>query len=80
MKKYIFILADGAGEQTAQYFHDFDTCGEEKVVQVYETASGARVLETAQEAARVSKKIIEIHPSYSVIWCPIESRTIDILS
>lgn len=81
MKKYIFILADGFGIQAVQYFNGFSYHGQERSgIQTSLVSSGAMVLEGEEEAQYTSEQILKLHPSYSVIWCPIESRTIDILS
>lgn len=76
MKKYIFILALGAGSQTVLYFSYFDKNGN---IHLVETASRALVIDGVEKAREIEEQILKIHPSYSVIWCPIKSRTIDTL-
>lgn len=82
MKKYILILANGAGIQTARYFSGFLTIGNKTRIgiEASNVSSRALIIEGAEKAQEVSEQILDLTPSLGVIWCPFESRTIDILS
>lgn len=82
MKKYIFILANGAGMQTARYFSGFIMIGGRARIGIdtSNVSSGALIIDGAEKAQEVSEQILDLAPSLGIIWCPIESRTIDILS
>lgn len=82
MKKYIFIIANGAGSQVASYFHGFkcnQTDNEPDTIETSYFSNGAKII-LSSEVEEVTERISRINSNLSVILCEVETKEIDILA